>query len=49
MSRTRTKASIKIPWRVENEEGFESPFGGRRESGGGGLGERGKERGEAFI
>jgi len=30
-------ASMKVAWRVEDKGGFESPFGGRGESGGGGL------------
>jgi len=50
VSTTRTIASTKVAWRVEDKGGFESPFGGRGESGGGGgLRERSKGRGEAFI
>ena len=43
-------ANTKVAWRVEDKSGFESPFGGRRESGDGGLRERGQRaRGGVYI
>jgi hypothetical protein len=42
-------ASMKVAWRAEEKRGSESPFGGRRESVGGGLGERKKRRSEGII
>jgi len=41
---------MKIAWRVEDKGGFESPFGRRGESGGGGSeGKKQKARGGVYI
>jgi hypothetical protein len=44
-----TRASIQVAWRVEKKGGLQTPFGGRRERGGGGLRKERKGRGEVFI
>jgi len=49
VSTTRTIASTKVAWRVEDKGGFESPFGGRGERWWWSEGKKKRERGGVYI